>query len=63
MKKMNLRRYFPDPFGFALLGAVWLLLTHRFTVGNFLLAAILAWLIPLGVSRIRTATTFPSKNH
>jgi multicomponent K+:H+ antiporter subunit E len=31
------------------------LLTHRFTVGNFLLAAILAWLIPLGVSRVRTA--------
>ena len=57
MRKMNLRRYFPDPFSFALLGVVWLLLTHRFTVGNFLLAAILAWLIPLGVSRIRTATT------
>jgi multicomponent K+:H+ antiporter subunit E len=36
---------------------VWLLLTHQFTVGNILLAAILAWLIPLGVSRIRTATT------
>ncbi|XPS89012.1 MrpE1: Na(+)/H(+) antiporter, subunit E (Multiple resistance and pH homeostasis protein E) [Desulfosarcina variabilis str. Montpellier] len=54
---MNLRRYFPDPFNFALLLVVWLLLTHRFTVGNLLLAAILAWLIPLGVSRIRTTTT------
>lgn len=57
MRKMNLRRYFPDPFNFALLWIVWLLLTHRFTVGNLVLAAILAWLIPLGVSRIRTATT------
>jgi multicomponent K+:H+ antiporter subunit E len=54
---MNLRRYFPDPFNFALLLVVWLLLTHRFTVGNLLLAAMLAWLIPLGVSRIRTTTT------
>ena len=57
MRPMNLRRYFPDPFNFALLLVVWLLLTHRFSVGNLLLAAMLAWLIPLGVSRIRTTTT------
>jgi multicomponent K+:H+ antiporter subunit E len=32
----------------------WLLLTGRFTFANFLLAAFLAWLIPLSVGRIRT---------
>jgi multicomponent K+:H+ antiporter subunit E len=37
--------------------AFWLLLTHRFTFGNFILAAVLAWLIPLGVSSVRTAVT------
>jgi multisubunit Na+/H+ antiporter MnhE subunit len=62
MKHTNRRRYFPDPFNFILLFVVWLLLTHRFTFGNLLLAAILAWLIPLGVGRIRTATV-PVKNH
>ena len=46
--------YIPNPLHFGLLMAFWLLLTHRFTVGNFVLAAILAWLIPWGVSRIRT---------
>jgi multicomponent K+:H+ antiporter subunit E len=52
---MNRRRYFPDLFNFTLLFVVWLSLTHQFTVGNILLAAILAWLIPLAVSRVRTA--------
>jgi len=54
MKHMNRRFYFPDPFNFILLFVVWLLLTHQFDFGNILLAAILAWLIPLGVSRVRT---------
>ena len=54
MRPMNRRRYFPDPFNFTLLFVVWLLLTHQFDFGNILLAAILAWLIPLGVSRVRT---------
>jgi multicomponent K+:H+ antiporter subunit E len=56
MKPTNFRFYLPDPFNFTLLFVVWLLLTHRFTTGNILLAAALAWLIPLGVGRIRTAT-------
>ena len=55
MKRMNRRFYFPDPFNFTSLFVVWLLLTHQFTVGNLLLAAMLAWLIPLGVGKIRTA--------
>ena len=49
--------YLPNPLSFALLMAFWLLLSYRFTVGNFILAAILAWLVPLGVSSLRTATT------
>ena len=59
MKRMNRRFYFPDPFNFILLFVVWLLLTHQFTVGNLLLAAMLAWLIPLGVGRIRNAASGP----
>ncbi len=49
------KRYLPNPLSFALLMAFWLLLSHRFTAGNFILAAILAWLVPLGVSSVRTA--------
>ena len=56
MRHRNLRRYFPDPFNFVLLLVVWLLLTHRFTAGNLLLAVLLAWFLPLAASRIRTAT-------
>jgi multicomponent K+:H+ antiporter subunit E len=41
--------------------AFWLLLTHRFTFGNFVLAAILSWLIPWGVSRVRTEATSVQK--
>ena len=52
---MNRRSYIPDPLHFSILVVVWLLLTHRFTFGNLLLAGILAWLIPIGVGRIRTA--------
>jgi multicomponent K+:H+ antiporter subunit E len=55
MRQMNRRRYFPDPFNFILLFVVWLSLTHQFTIGNILLAVILAWLIPLAVSRVRTS--------
>jgi len=55
MSCKNPKPYIPSPLNFALLMAFWLLLTHRFTFGNFFLAAILAWLIPWGVSRIRTA--------
>lgn len=57
MSCKNPKPYFPGPLNFALLMAFWLLLTHRFTFGNFVLAAILAWLIPLGVRRIRTGVT------
>ena len=57
MECKNPKPYIPNPLNFALLMAFWLLLTHRFTFGNFVLAAILAWLIPWGVSRIRTAVT------
>ena len=49
--------YLPSPIHFALLMVFWLLLSHRFTVANFILAAMLAWLVPLGVSRVRTMTT------
>ena len=57
MRNRNSNPYIPDPLKIALLMAFWLLLTHRFTFGNVLLAAFLAWLIPLGVNRIRTAVT------
>ena len=60
MRPVNRRRYFPDPFNFTLLFVVWLLLTQQFTIGNILLAAILAWLIPLAVSRVRTVA-IPAK--
>jgi len=56
MRPMNRRPFIPDPLNFTVLVVVWLLLTHQFTFGNLLLAGILAWLIPLGVGRIRTAT-------
>lgn len=55
MRHINLRAYFPNPLNFLLLFVVWLLLTQRFTYGNLFLAAILAWLIPLSVNRIRMA--------
>jgi len=57
MRNRNSNPYIPDPLKIALLMAFWLLLTHRFTFGNVLLAAFLAWLIPLGVNRMRTAMT------
>ncbi len=56
MRPMNRRSYIPDPLNFTILVVVWLLLTHQFSFGNLLLACILAWLIPVGVGRIRTAT-------
>jgi multicomponent K+:H+ antiporter subunit E len=57
MRCKNPKPYIPNPLNFAVLMSFWLLLTHRFTFGNFLLAAILAWLILLGVGRFRTAVT------
>ena len=57
MRRRTFRSFIPDPFHFLLLFVVWLLLTHRLSLGNVLLAAILAWLIPAGVRRIRAATT------
>jgi multicomponent K+:H+ antiporter subunit E len=57
MECKNPKPYIPNPLNFGLLIAFWLWLTHRFTFGNLVLAAILAWLIPWGVSRVRTAVT------
>jgi len=57
MECKNPKPYIPKPLNFALLMAFWLLLTQSFSFGNFALAAILAWLIPWGVSRIRTSVT------
>lgn len=57
MSCRNHNPWVPSPLNFALLMAFWLLLTHRFTFGNVFLAAILAWLIPLAVSRVRTPVT------
>jgi multicomponent K+:H+ antiporter subunit E len=57
MECKNPKPYLPNPLNFILLMAFWLLLTHRFTFGNVFLAAMLAWLVPWGVSRIRTDVT------
>ena len=46
------RRFRPRVFNFILLFVVWILLTNTFTFGNILLAAILAWLIPVLVDTI-----------
>jgi multicomponent K+:H+ antiporter subunit E len=61
MECKNPKPYIPDPLNFALLMAFWLLLTDRFTFGNFFLAAILAWLILMAVSSVRTAVTHVQK--
>lgn len=50
----NSRRYRPRVFNFVLLFLVWILLTN-FTFGNVLLAAILAWLIPMVVGSLQSA--------
>ena len=57
MGRKNPKPYIPNPLNFILLMVFWLLLTHRFTFGNVLLAAMLAWLIPWGVSRVRARVT------
>lgn len=49
------RRYLPRVFNFVLLFVVWILLTNTFTFGNFLLGAILAWLIPVLVGGLQSA--------
>jgi multicomponent K+:H+ antiporter subunit E len=51
---MKVRLFFPNPLTFAVLVAFWLVLTQHLTVGNFFLAAMLAWLIPLSVNSIRS---------
>lgn len=49
-------RFRPRVFNFVLLFVVWILLTNTFTFGNILLAAILAWLIPVLVGNLQSAT-------
>lgn len=44
----------PSFFSFLLLFTVWLLLTYSFTIGNILLALVLALLIPRFVARFQT---------
>lgn len=51
------RALMPSTFNFALLFVVWILLTNSFTVGNILLALLLAWVIPFGVNRIQSETS------
>lgn len=55
MQCPDTRRYRPRVFNFVLLFVVWILLTNTFTFGNVLLAAILAWLIPILVGNLQTA--------
>ena len=43
-------------FNFVMLLVIWLLLTNSFTIGNLLLAAILAWFIPSLVGNLQTDT-------
>lgn len=50
-------RLVPSLFNFFALFAVWLLLTNSFSVGNFLLAAFLAWFIPFMVSGLQLKTS------
>ncbi|MDJ0783798.1 MAG: Na+/H+ antiporter subunit E [Desulfosarcinaceae bacterium] len=57
MRRMNHKPYIPHPFQFLMLFIVWLLLTHRYSLGNMLLAAILAWLVPIAAMAIRAPTT------
>lgn len=47
----------PSAFNFVLLLVVWLLLTNSFTLGNVILAALLAWFIPFLVSGLQTETS------
>lgn len=56
MRPTDRRTFVPSAFNFVLLFGVWLLLTHTFTLGNVILAAALAWVIPVGVSSLQTAT-------
>jgi multicomponent K+:H+ antiporter subunit E len=55
MRNTNSQRYSPGVFNFVLLFVVWIFLTNTFTLGNFLLATILAWLIPVLAHRLRSA--------
>ena len=48
--------FWPSPFNVVLLFVVWILLTNSFSVGNLLLAALLAFLIPMGVARVQSET-------
>lgn len=51
------RALMPSTFNFILLFVVWILLTNSFSIGNLLLALVLAWLIPFGVNRVQSETS------
>ena len=56
MRHQNYNSYFPDPFQFLIIFVVWLMLTRRFSLGNILLSAILALLVPIAARAIREPT-------
>lgn len=56
MRHTNFRRYRPRVLNFVLLFVVWIFLTNAFTFGNVLLAAILAWVIPVSVGSLQSTT-------
>ena len=51
------RSWLPSVFNFVLLFVVWLLLTGSFTLGNILLAILLAWGIPFLVGGMQSETS------
>lgn len=51
------KRLLPSAFNFGLLFVVWLLLTNSFSVGNILLAVLLAWGIPVLVGGMQSTTS------
>ncbi len=55
--KRTKKSYVPSIFNFVLLFVVWLLLTNSFSVGNFILAALLAWFIPFLVGGLQSETS------
>lgn len=56
MRHTNFRRYRPRVLSFVMLFVVWIFLTNTFTFGNVLLAAILAWVIPVSVGSLQMTT-------
>lgn len=55
------KRWLPSLFNFIALFCVWLLLTNSFSLGNILLAAFLAWLIPFMVGGLQLQTSTVKK--